>query len=108
MEAYAVCPEFNKLGYNCFLLQRRVAPYNNDDIVMDMQRAVRMVKYYSDQWGIDLEGSLLAVSGYSGSGGNIRTMLKKSFTATSPPASLTLTTSATPWTPSTAMWTWPI
>lgn len=30
-----------------------------------------MVKYYSDQWGIDLEGSLLAVSGYSGSGGNI-------------------------------------
>lgn len=77
VEAYAVCPEFNKLGYNCFLLQRRVAPYNNDDIVMDMQRAVRMVKYYSDQWGIDLEGSLLAVSGYSGSGGNIRTMLKK-------------------------------
>ena len=59
VEAYAVCPEFNKLGYNCFLLQRRVAPYNNDDIVMDMQRAVRMVKYYSDQWGIDLEGSLL-------------------------------------------------
>ena len=54
-----------------------MAPYNNDDIVMDMQRAVRMVKYYSDQWGIDLEGSLLAVSGYSGSGGNIRTMLKK-------------------------------
>ncbi len=77
VEAYAVCPEFNKLGYNCFLLQRRVAPYNNDDIVMDMQRAVRMVKYYSDQWGIDLEGSLLAVSGYSGSGGNIRTMLEK-------------------------------
>ena len=36
VEAYAVCPEFNKLGYNCFLLQRRVAPYNNDDIVMDM------------------------------------------------------------------------
>lgn len=36
-----------------------------------------MVKYYSDQWGIDLEGSLLAVSGYSGSGGNIRTMLEK-------------------------------
>ena len=77
VEAYAVCPEFNKLGYNCFLLQRRVAPYNNDDIVMDMQRAVRVVKYYSDEWGIDLENSLLAVSGYSGSGGNIRTMLEK-------------------------------
>ena len=84
-----------------------MAPYNNDDIVMDMQRAVRMVKYYSDQWGIDLEGSLLAVSGYSGSGGNIRTMLEK-FYGNITPASLTLTTSATPWTPSTAMWTWPI
>ena len=84
VEAYAVCPEFNKLGYNCFLLQRRVSPYNNDDIVMDMQRAVRVVKYYSDQWGIDLEGSLLAVSGYSGSGGNIRTMLEKFYGGITP------------------------
>ena len=84
VEAYAVCPEFNKLGYNCFLLQRRVAPYNNDDIVMDMQRAVRVVKYYSDEWGIDLEGSLLAVSGYSGSGGNIRTMLEKFYGSITP------------------------
>ena len=77
VEAYAVCPEFNKLGYNCFLLQRRVQPYNNDDIVMDLQRTVRVVKYYAEDWGIDLEGTLLAVSGYSGSGGNIRTMLQK-------------------------------
>lgn len=107
MEAYAVCPEFNKLGYNCFLLQRRVAPYNNDDIVMDMQRAVRVIKYNAESWGIDLDNSMLAVSGYSGSGGNIRTMLEK-FYGSITPNHFDPTTSATPWTQSTAMWMWPI
>jgi acetyl esterase/lipase len=76
-EGYRVAPGFNELGYNCILLQRRVLPYNNDDIVMDLQRTVRFVKYHAQEWGIDLEGTLLAVSGYSGGGGNIRTMLQK-------------------------------
>ena len=76
-EGYRVAPGFNELGYNCILLQRRVAPYNNDDIVMDLQRTVRFVKYYAKDWGIDLEGTLLAVSGYSGGGGNIRTLFTK-------------------------------
>ena len=76
-EGYQVAPGFNELGYNCVVLQRRVNPYNNDDIVMDLQRTVRFVKYHAKEWGIDLEGTLLAVSGYSGGGGNIRTMLQK-------------------------------
>lgn len=76
-EGYRVAPGFNELGYNCILLQRRVAPYNNDDIVMDLQRTVRFVKYHAKEWGLDLEGTLLAVSGYSGGGGNINTMLRK-------------------------------
>lgn len=76
-EGYRVCPGFNELGYNCVLLQRRVEPYNNNDICMDLQRTVRFVKYYAPQWGIDLENTLLAVSGYSGGGGNILTMLMK-------------------------------
>lgn len=76
-ESYKIAPGFNDLGYNCVILQRRVAPYNNDDIVMDLQRTVRFVKYYAKDWGIDLEGTLLAVSGYSGGGGNIRTMISK-------------------------------
>ena len=70
VEAYAVCPEFNKLGYNCFLLQRRVAPYNNDDIVMDMQRAVRYLRYNADSLGL---GGMdcIAASGFSGGSGTI-------------------------------------
>lgn len=76
-EGYRVAPGFNELGYNCILLQRRVNPYNNDDIVMDLQRTVRFVKFYAPSWGIDLENTLLAVSGYSGGGGNIMTMLDK-------------------------------
>lgn len=76
-ESYKIAPGFNELGYNCVILQRRVAPYNNDDIVMDLQRTVRFVKFHAQDWGIDLEGTLLAVSGYSGGGGNIRTMLQK-------------------------------
>ncbi|MBQ6578384.1 MAG: hypothetical protein IJL91_11720 [Bacteroidales bacterium] len=77
VEGYKIAPGFNELGYNCILLQRRVNPYNNDDIVMDLQRTVRFVKYHAKEWGIDLEGTLLAVSGYSGGGGNIRSMLQK-------------------------------
>ena len=76
-EGYRVAPGFNELGYNCVLLQRRVNPYNNDDIVMDLQRTVRFVKFHAGEWGIDLENTLLAVSGYSGGGGNIRSMLTK-------------------------------
>lgn len=75
-EAYAVAPAFVEEGYNVFLLQRRVAPYNSDDIVMDMQRAIRCIKYYAEEWGLggtDIIGS----AGFSGSGGNLRVMLDK-------------------------------
>lgn len=76
VEAYAVAPAFVEQGYNVFVLQRRVAPYNNDDIVMDMQRSIRYIKANMEAWGLggtDIIGS----SGYSGSGGNLRTMLDK-------------------------------
>ena len=75
-EAYNICPRLNELGYNAFLLQRRVYPYNNDDIVMDMQRAIRFIKAHGEEWGL---GGLDVIvnSGYSGSGGNLRVMLEK-------------------------------
>lgn len=76
VEAYAVAPAFVEVGYNVFVLQRRVAPYNNDDIVMDMQRAIRYIKYHAEEWGLggtDIIGS----AGFSGSGGNLRTLLDK-------------------------------
>ena len=55
MEGYPIAEAFRDLGYNAYVLQRRVAPYNNDDIVMDMQRAVRVNQYNAESWGIDLD-----------------------------------------------------
>lgn len=76
-EGYRVAPAFNDLGYNCFVLQRRVDPYGSDEIAMDAQRAVRYVKYHAADFGLKLDETLLAISGYSGGGGNIRVMLNK-------------------------------
>lgn len=75
-EAYNICPKLNEMGYNAFLLQRRVAPYNSDDIVMDMQRAIRYIKAHGEEWGLG-GTDVLVNSGYSGSGGNLRVMLDK-------------------------------
>lgn len=50
-EAYPITPKFFDLGYNCFILQRRVEPYNNTDIVMDLQRSIRFIKYHAPEWG---------------------------------------------------------
>lgn len=69
-EGYAAIPCFQKMGYNCFLLQRRVAPFTKEDIGMDMQRAVRIVRYYAAQegWGGQ---DMIAAAGFSGGGGTI-------------------------------------
>ena len=69
-EGYAAIPCFNEMGYNCFLLQRRVAPFSTQDIFMDMQRAVRMVRYYAalENWGGQ---DMIAAAGFSGGGRTI-------------------------------------
>ena len=75
-EAYKVAPAFVKLGYNCFILQRRVAPYNNDDIVMDLQRAIRYMKDYAKKNNLGAQ-DVMAATGFSGGAGNICTLLEK-------------------------------
>lgn len=75
-EAYNIGPRLVELGYNAFLLQRRVAPYGSDDIVMDMQRSIRYIKYHAEEWGLG-GTDVIVNSGYSGSGGNLRQMLNK-------------------------------
>lgn len=75
-EAYKVAPGFLELGYNCFVLQRRVQPYNNNDIVMDLQRSIRYIKYHATEWGLDLEGTLIGAAGFSGGAGNLSTQIK--------------------------------
>ena len=45
-EGYPAAEVFNDLGYNYFLLQRRVAPYSKEDVFMDYNRYVKVVKNY--------------------------------------------------------------
>lgn len=51
-EGYNTCPRLNELGYNAFLVQRRVYPYNSTDYVLDLQRAIRCVKAHAEEWGL--------------------------------------------------------
>lgn len=66
-EAYPAIEAFNDLGYNCFVLQRRVAPSTPTDAGLDLQRSIRYLKYYAEEYGIaKIEN--LACAGYSGGG----------------------------------------
>lgn len=69
-EGYPAAKVFNDLGYNYFLLQRRVGPYSNEDIYMDFQRFVRVVKYHAEKENYGGQ-DMYAVLGWSGGGGTI-------------------------------------
>lgn len=75
-EAQDVAPGFVALGYNCFVLHRRVAPYGADEIAMDLQRAIRYVKFHGPDMGL---GGLnvIGAAGFSGGGGNVCTVIQK-------------------------------
>lgn len=64
-EAYPAIEVFQDLGYNVFVLQRRIRPYSDEDIFMDMQRAIRIVRYYAEKegWGGQ---DMIADCGWSG------------------------------------------
>lgn len=74
-EAQDCAPYFVELGYNCFVLQRRVAPYSPDEIAMDLQRAIRYVKHHGESMGL---GGLdiIGAAGFSGGGGNLRNVIE--------------------------------
>lgn len=75
-EAQDVAPGFVDLGYNCFVLHRRVAPYGADEIAMDLQRAIRYVKYHGEAWGLG-GMDVVGAAGFSGGGGNVCTVIQK-------------------------------
>ena len=64
-EGYPAIEAFNALGYNCFLLQRRVEPSTPTDAGLDLQRSIRYLKYYAKERGISKIENL-ACAGYSG------------------------------------------
>ena len=66
-ESYPASGVFNDLGYNVFIVQRRVEPYSDTDIFMDYQRAVRMVRYYAEKEGYG-GADMIAGIGWSGGG----------------------------------------
>lgn len=69
-EGYPIAAAFNKLGFNCFVLQRRVAPYSEYDVWMDMQRSIRYLRHYGEELGL---GGLdnISASGFSGGSATI-------------------------------------
>ena len=73
-EGYEAVHRFNRLGYNAFLLQRRVAPYSLYDGAMDLQRSVRYLRANAEKRGIGAMDRI-AVNGYSGGGMCICDML---------------------------------
>ena len=68
-EGYVIAPLFNDLGYNVFVLQRRVFPYEPKEIYMDLQRSIRLVRHNIDDWG--LGSDYMIINGYSGGGGTV-------------------------------------
>ena len=65
LEGYPVAEAFRDLGYNCYVLQRRVSPYGAKDIWQDMQRAVRVVRYEVEKRGFG-GADCIAATGFSG------------------------------------------
>lgn len=75
-EGYPIAAAFNELGYNCYVLQRRVAPYSQEDIWMDMQRAIRMVRYEIEE--NELGGAeCIVATGFSGGSATIQGSIVK-------------------------------
>ena len=51
-EGIPCCEWLNSIGYNAYLLDYRVQPYETVDATLDVQRAIRYVKYYAEEKGI--------------------------------------------------------
>ena len=69
-EGWPIAEGFNERGYNCYVLQRRVAPYSPDDIWMDFQRSIRVVRSHIDSMGLG-GGDCIAAVGFSGGSATI-------------------------------------
>lgn len=69
-EGFPAAAKFNELGYNVFILQRRVEPFSQMDIFMDFQRAVRVVRYNAEKEGYG-GTDMIAGVGWSGGGATV-------------------------------------
>ena len=70
VEGYPVAEFFNENGYNAFVLQRRVNPYAAADQWLDLQRAIRYIRFYAEEKGI-AKTDVMITCGFSAGGMNI-------------------------------------
>jgi acetyl esterase/lipase len=66
----------NSVGISAFVLDYRVAPYTLDCPVMDVKRAIRLVRHKAAEWGVNPEK--IGVLGFS-AGGHLSIMVSEQF-----------------------------
>ena len=65
-DCYPTAKKLTAMGYQCFVVDYRLRPYTQEEGALDLARAVRYVRYYADEYGIDEPD--VAVVGYSAGG----------------------------------------
>lgn len=73
-EGDPVAVYWNEKGYNCFILQRRVAPSETIDSSLDLQRAIRYIRHHAQEKGIAKPETIVTM-GFSGGGMTILNQL---------------------------------
>lgn len=71
-EAEPIALRFNELGLHAFVLDYRYFPYLYPCCLMDVKRAVRMIRFHGKAWGVNPDK--IAVCGFS-AGGHLATVL---------------------------------
>lgn len=84
-EGYNVAQFMNKIGFNAYVLQRRVEPSLAIDSSLDLQRAVRYLRYHSDVLGIGNTENIVTI-GFSGGGMTIMNQLNTCYGDITPDA----------------------
>ncbi|WP_054955245.1 alpha/beta hydrolase [Paenibacillus dakarensis] len=65
-EGEPVARWLNSIGLSAFVVHYRVAPYRHPYPLMDAQRAIRLVRFHAEEWGIDPER--IGILGFSAGG----------------------------------------
>lgn len=72
-ETYEVALALNARGYQCFIVNYRVAPYTMDESALDFARAIRYVRANAEKYGI--KENNIACAGFSAGGSVISATL---------------------------------
>lgn len=83
LEGYPVAEYFNSIGYNAFVLQRRVLPYTEIDSVLDLVRSIRYIRYNAEKLGLKATDKIITC-GFSAGGIHIMTALAKQYGTITP------------------------